>query len=171
MRSVAVSEKWIRASLRLASKVLPPDAISAALGTEFDQSYRLGDQVSPKNSPWVLRREHVCVLESGLASDQPLPDHRNSLVGKIRPFAMKLASIRERVDADIFCSPSQTDRAVYSYSRTVGQLCGMEPAIDARSLSARGGGRICGTGNDIRCFAGPVQLLPRSVCITQAGQG
>jgi hypothetical protein len=104
-----MSEKWSRASLRLVSKVLPPDAISAALGTEFDRSYRLGDQVSPKNSPWVLRREHVCVLESGLASDQPLPDHVDSLVGKIRPFAMKLASIRDRVDADIFCGFSSSN--------------------------------------------------------------
>jgi uncharacterized protein DUF4279 len=98
-----MSEKWSRASLRLVSEVLPPDAISDALGTEFDHSYRLGDQVSPKNSPWVLRNKHGCFLESGLPSDQPLPDHLISLAGKIRPFAMKLVNIRDRVDADVFC--------------------------------------------------------------------
>jgi hypothetical protein len=83
-----MSDKWSKASLRLFSPVMSPDAICEALDI-------------PASS--AIRNTRAVLVESGLPADRPLDEHVTALIEKIERFAAALTKLRDRIDADVFC--------------------------------------------------------------------
>jgi hypothetical protein len=95
-----------RASIRITSRELRPDDISAALGIPPTEAFEAG---SPVGSRSTRVYEHsVWVLESGVSPDRPLADHLRALLAQIQD-GSALQKVSDRCDIDWVCFLSITD--------------------------------------------------------------
>ena len=93
--------KWSRATFRVWSDTMSPEAIAGALGIEPTELHRKGEPVSKRTA--AVRKEHCIRIKSSLPTSEPLQRHLESLCDLIEPLGPKLAAIADRCECDIFC--------------------------------------------------------------------
>ncbi|MGB7158009.1 MAG: DUF4279 domain-containing protein [Tepidisphaeraceae bacterium] len=100
---VSLSEhaKWSRATFRISSNELSPEAMGDALGLRPTASHRKGELVSKRSAG--VRKEHCIRIESALPTSDPLERHLAALCDLLEPVAPKLAGIAHDCEYDIFC--------------------------------------------------------------------
>src|SRR4051794_28938811 len=98
--SLSDDAKWSRATFRVWSEAMPPEAIVDALGLEPIEVHRKGEPVSKRSA--AVRKEHCIRIESSLSTSEPLQRHLETLCDMIEAVAPKLAAITDRCECDIF---------------------------------------------------------------------
>ena len=87
-----------RASIRIMSRELRPDDISAALGVPPTEAFEAGSPVGGRSTR--VYEQSVWILESGISPDRPLVDHLMALLAQVQDES-RLAALR-KVSEDIF---------------------------------------------------------------------
>lgn len=98
---VAASEKWSRASLRIAGDTLKPDEVGAILGLDPTRSGLKGERVGARNS--AVRRTSFWILQCPLDTSLPLQDHLEWLLNNLDEKRDLIRSISERWKVEFFC--------------------------------------------------------------------
>src|SRR3954465_13060904 len=99
--SLSDDDKWSRATFRVWSDALAPEAIAGVLGLEPAELHRKGEAVSKRTT--AVRKEHCVRIKSSLPTSEPLQRHLEALCDLIEPVAPKLAAIIDQCECDIFC--------------------------------------------------------------------
>ena len=98
-----------RASIRIMSRELRPDDISAALGVPPTEAFEAGSPVGGRSAR--VYEQSVWILESGISPDRPLVDHLTSLLARVQDES-RLAALRklsDQCEIDWICFLSHAD--------------------------------------------------------------
>lgn len=97
---------WATATLRIHSRTLNAQKISALLETEPTGTKVMGERLSSHNPNSAVAESHLWRLESGLTSDRPLEDHIEKLVEFIEQKLPAFKELMKECESDLFCGYS-----------------------------------------------------------------
>lgn len=100
------ADKWATATLRIHSRTLNAQKISALLRTEPTGAKVMGERLSSHNPSSAIAEAHLWRLESGLTSNRPLEEHIEKLVEFIEQKLPTFNELMKECESDLFCGYS-----------------------------------------------------------------
>lgn len=94
--------KWSAGSLRIVSRTITVDEISAVLGIQPDDHFEHGSLDIACNPDTFRRERSVWILKSGLSSDRWLQEHAEALVRRVEGHRDSLGRLAESCDLELF---------------------------------------------------------------------
>lgn len=95
---------WVLASLRICSDNVTLEQISQQLRAQPSQSHKLGDPVNRRRPLGLHFKRHVWILDSSIASKEPVKEHLNELMLFIEDRAQEVLQLLPNCDFDIVCA-------------------------------------------------------------------
>ncbi len=102
MRSLLPDTMWAAGSIRIMSRTVRADEISARLGIVPDELFEQGSLMSPRNPRSARRESSVWIRRSGLGSDSELEEHVAALVRVVSGSREELMRLSAECDLDLF---------------------------------------------------------------------
>jgi hypothetical protein len=93
--------KWSTATLRIASKDLSVEDISAALNIAPDRAFSKGSLASPRNPQSQRLEASVWLLESGLSNDRWPDEHIDALLSRISSSKLAICNLAVSGQAEL----------------------------------------------------------------------
>lgn len=94
--------KWSAGSLRIVSRTITVEEISAVLGIQPDDHFEHGGLDIACNPDTFRRERSVWILKSGLGSDRWLQEHAEALVRRLEGQREALGRLAESCDLELF---------------------------------------------------------------------
>ncbi|MFF4139657.1 DUF4279 domain-containing protein [Streptomyces mirabilis] len=102
MRSPLPDTKWSAGSIRITSRTVRADEISARLGIAPDEGFEQGSLMSPRNPRSARRESSVWIRWSGLGNDSGLEEHVAALVRLVRDCREELTRLAVECELELF---------------------------------------------------------------------